>query len=91
MVLAAHGLAPDAAGVFDLADLAATVAAHGWSWTADAAARPTRYFRHTATVWQPVDPPRRPMVAFTSRGRGPTEAAALAQALASALARADRG
>ena len=89
--LAAHGLEPDERGEFDLTALAAAVAARGWRWTADAIDRPTRFYRFTASVWRPADPGARLPVAFTTRGNGPTEAAALAHALASALAREGRG
>ena len=90
-ILAAHGIEPDEAGGYDLAALEAAVAARGWRWTGDAADRKRGASRHTATVYCPGAAPARSFAAFTFRGNGPTEAAALAYALASALARADRG
>ena len=86
-VLARHGLAPGPDG-YPLAGLEALAEARGWRFGVEPATRPTRWTRYRAIVWRPSNPlgPRAPH-ALTARGRGTTEAGALAQALAKALER----
>lgn len=89
-VLARQGIAPGPAG-FDLADLEAAIAARGWRVELDE--RPLRRYGYSATphfealifASPPLGQTAR-LRSRTARGRGDTEAAALAQALAKLLA-----
>ena len=78
---AAHGLEPDARGEFELAglDLETAIAACGWRWTSDTSGRPRGAEPCSATVWQADGTAGPTFVAFACRGKGPTEAAALAR------------
>jgi hypothetical protein len=85
-VLAAHGIAAGPAG-YAWADLAALATARGWRVTVESIhPRPTKGAAHRAMVHARAGGRSR---AFAARGRGPTEEAALAMAMASALARQD--
>ena len=88
-VLAAHGLAPGPEG-WDGAALAAAAEARGWAWSAEpiAGARPGQ-LGWKALVFDPASRgERRGRLPTTrhARGRGSTEAEALAAALAGMLA-----
>ena len=84
-VLLAHGLAPGAEG-FARGDLLAFAEARGWAVSVEPTTRPTPRKRYRALIWQPTEPAGG-LLARRSVGRGPTEAAALAAALAGALTR----
>ena len=97
-VLARHGIRPGPDG-FDPAALAAAIEARGWSWSAEEAAGVAPglpglppHKRWRALVFDPGShDPTVGSAALGSRGArgtGPTEAAALATALAGMLGRA---
>ncbi|CAA9539352.1 MAG: hypothetical protein AVDCRST_MAG73-1753 [uncultured Thermomicrobiales bacterium] len=86
-VLADHGVRPRACG-YAWADLARLAEARRWQIRVEAASRPHGPAVHRAVVWfRPDTSPHRILMTQVARGRGATEEAALAQALAVALAR----
>jgi len=91
-VLAGHGVCPRSGG-YEWADLARLADARRWRVRVESASRPHGRAVHRAIVWfRPDASPHRVLMTQVARGRGATEEAALAQALAVALARpADRG
>ena len=88
-VLARHGIQPGPGG-YGLMTLEATAAARGWSHrTEERAPSASRRGRYQALVFARGAPGADPRFAplLTARGRGETEEAALAQALARMLLR----
>ncbi len=92
-VLAAAGLEPGPDG-HDPAALAAAIEGRGWWWSVEPlAGSPLNRPRYRALVVAPVRwsaAGAGPAAPLTARGRGATEAAAMAHALAHLLATVDR-
>lgn len=80
-ILAAHGVAAGPEG-YAWSELMALAVARGWHVSVEPAARGSSARRYRALVWTTDGSP---FDSYSSRGRGATEEAALAHALAVAL------